>query len=924
MREAEFKTWLEAQDYQPNVVATLLARVRGVAAHYGDLDAAFDRDNAASIFAALAYSTEDRKANRPNPSTLAINGDLYNGLASYRSALNAYARFRAATLGTPTASPERLKLTSDDILAAVARHDAAGGLDPYLAGLPGLGRPHQYWLLLGGRRYPSKALVNDAYRRAGGDPEAKIGGSQAKALLDALGLVVIDWPAFQAAVAAFRTRMAPFRTFDDRESGYWSTERRYKDEVIEQVGAIAASGEGDTAAGRAIVRALTTGRQGLPLSWRTLGEVEAADPALRDRFYAAAGRLARSDAEGEEAIADAARALESLRNAGLASLKRGEVLSIAITIWATLHPDGASWFKISRIETMGRRLFGRRLFAHERFDPADLDEYLHLLRALSGLLDRELGWHPADLFDVQGFVWVALDDSWNDEETAAQEPAADPQPEEPSADLGPNASYWFVGAAYGRTEDQTERFLAEGIWHVDTPTDRQRRQVAAMRAGERIAIKATFVQRDRLPFDADGRRVSVMRIKATGTILAASDDGETVRVAWDARTAPRDWYFYTYQPTIWQVTPAKEMSRALIRFAFGGEPQDTAWFLARWFTDADPEPIEGEVTSAAETVNLILHGPPGTGKTYRSTAEAVRLARGLHADDPLLSDPTRRADLVAAFGELRELGQIRFVTFHQSYAYEDFVEGLRPTALKGGGFELAPRGGVFRQIADDAGRSAEEHVLVIDEINRANISKVFGELITLLEPDKRLGAPNELRVRLPYSGDTFGVPANLHIVGTMNTADRSIALLDTALRRRFAFEELMPEPDLLGTVDGIDLAKVLRTLNDRIEYLFDREHQIGHAYFQRCVTAADVHDVMRHKVIPLLQEYFYEDWTKVAAVLGDVFPDDGLRRDGGFLIRTPLPSPFGRDEDADGLGARTRYRWTVLDPARFSYARLAG
>jgi 5-methylcytosine-specific restriction enzyme B len=226
--------------------------------------------------------------------------------------------------------------------------------------------------------------------------------------------------------------------------------------------------------------------------------------------------------------------------------------------------------------------------------------------------------------------------------------------------------------------------------------------------------------------------------------------------------------------------------------------------------------------------------------------------------------------------------RFEFVTFHQNYSYEDFVEGIRPVIGPGGTVTYEVRPGVFKRICERAKADrSHRYAVFIDEINRGNIAKIFGELITLLEPDKRsvYDGPGRfvsgLEVTLPYSGQAFGVPANLDVVGTMNTADRSIALLDAALRRRFEFEELVPIPNVLtggvggngiipdGESDEIDLRRLLTALNRRIIHLAHRDQTIGHACLVR------VRRVLAREIVPFLQELFYDDWRRIRLVLAD-------------------------------------------------------
>ncbi|MDO6718696.1 AAA family ATPase [Psychrosphaera sp. 1_MG-2023] len=557
--------------------------------------------------------------------------------------------------------------------------------------------------------------------------------------------------------------------------------------------------------------------------------------------------------------------------------------------------------------------------------------------------------------------------------------------------------YWFLGASYGGDDDQTERFLRDGIWQNGTDgkyTDK----VKEIRKGDKIAIKSAYTQTHGLPFDNKGKMSSVMDIKAIGVVTENLNDGKTLKVDWQTDFKKLTWYIYTYQPRIWKVIPNNKERKGLVDFTFNGARQDFSIFLN---SDDEFDGLSMPSSSADSSLNTILYGPPGTGKTYHSIQAAVKAAepemfRAIGIDESLGTTTEQRTELTRLYKELYSSGRIRFVTFHQSYGYEEFVEGLS-AKTEGEQLSYFEKDGVFKSLCLDAKehqiaktktiastfedkwqvfseelaeaddglkidtlskktyftvtditnntirfdksngssvhslsvktlravyngekeikgglqpyygavieylnkfktqndaykKERKNFVLIIDEINRGNISKIFGELITLIEPSKRLGRSEAIEVTLPYSGDKFSVPDNLYIIGTMNTADRSLALMDTALRRRFDFVEMMPDYDVLHNEEGlsfkvesdgfeIDLALLLQTLNKRISALYDREHQLGHAFLVPVVKAIaagedekallELKSCCQNKIIPLLAEYFFEDWQKIRLVLGD-------------------------------------------------------
>ncbi len=311
-------------------------------------------------------------------------------------------------------------------------------------------------------------------------------------------------------------------------------------------------------------------------------------------------------------------------------------------------------------------------------------------------------------------------------------------------------------------------------------------------------------------------------------------------------------------------------------------------------TDSVPESQQPQADPKKNRhpLNQILYGPPGTSKTWHTVSHALAIIDNETVNQLEMERKEEREDKMRQFSKLKADGQIEMVTFHQNYNYEDFIEGIRPVlrehADEDGNLDYVLSRGIFRRIAESARiHSKSKYVLIIDEINRGNIAKIFGELITVIEDSKRTGGDDAATVTLPYSKEDFGVPNNLYIIGTMNTADRSIALLDTALRRRFHFVEMMPDPKLVPEdIHGVNCQKLLEAMNNRIRFLLDREHQIGHTYLMNVKSIDSLASTFKNKIVPLLQEYFYDNWEKIELVL----------KRNGFIEKREIPEELQAED----------------------------
>jgi 5-methylcytosine-specific restriction protein B len=776
--------------------------------------------------------------------------------------------------------------------------------------------------------------------------------------------LAFDRAALEALKEKFLAQHSDFQSFADCPS-FADEEGDYKRALVTRAGEIfgAASELDDAALGTELLR-LVRGRGGLESNlidrWisATIDKVAKHSPGM---IEAATGMLVRAE-NGLLATVQWIEAIWPLMIAAIDKQPYPATRTIPTLIRALIDPHVIFPIRSEPTDNMGRRLLKHRAFGN---NPMTADEFavvnslgLELLR----VMHDEWHWAPRDLWDVQGFIWETCQSA---SDTAQPTPPPEPEFEDPYMALptptnlilyGPPGTGKTYATAYEAVRLCDPEAIADNgdVLYPDTVEGRMRwlgsgkarktlmTRYNELRRGKRIEF-VTFHQSYDYESFVEGLRPETAPDAASGGagFRLVPQPGSFREIAHLAEEAASPATGENAQPGArFELGTRQVFKMSLGRGGSEEHIYDDAiennTISLGWGGEIDWTPF-----NSYEAVHARWNQDhPGTNGNDSNITQIYRFRVSMKPGDIVLVSAGNTsiraiAEVVADYdydpqAEFRNRRSVRWLkVFDDPIAVDTFYDRdftprtcylLKEMYLKREALQTL-LAGVAAAPSEDIQDPATEwtpsatlpqFVLIIDEINRGNISKIFGELITLIEPDKRIGMENALTVTLPYSKRAFGVPANLHIVGTMNTADRSIALLDTALRRRFVFREMAPDPSLLAAAaaeSGLPLLAMLTTINARIEYLLDREHRIGHAFFMGCKDKAGIDAVMRHKVIPLLQEYFFEDFARVHAVLGK-----------GFITSSDLLPPPGFEGRGD-----VRQSWSVRETfPDIAYFTLAG
>lgn len=799
--------WLQA-NFQSGTRTTQLSQARRLEDTYGDLDAHFERDKFASILADLAYTAADKSAGKSNPSKIPIEGSkLYESLAHLRSALGYYSRFRAAE-------------------------------------------------------------------------GAQVGASA-------------SWPALDSMRHTFLQRCSDFVDFGQNEGTYYDTERAYKDALIREAETIleAATDDEDAQPVGNLFLALLDPKSSNFVGWRAYAQIAAGGEQAQKTVALALGQMVLSNDDVPSAVAAAADRIHPIiRDGAMGNPAFGQVRSLVTSAMALARPDEAICVKTRFMQRAAKALTGKVIFKPAVVSADEYREFLDLAVRIRDAMTG-WGWSPRDLWDVQGFLWVVTDDTWAAQEGKPAGMSADDEEDGlmPDETKHPLNQILYGPPGTGKTYDSAR--IAVEICNGSAPSNRVplMEEYGNLLKANRIAF-TTFHQSIGYEEFVEGLRPTTEGTKdgeegSTGGFnlvprpgifrrMAGLAEAELTRPAGGKGIDLKGRKFF--KMSLGESASEADVYDAAVAgnyvtLGWGGDEDwaDSKYdsrqaIVDRWKEiDPDMPASKGHVSQLSQLRTEVLPGSIVIVPDGNTSFRAIGLIEGDYYREPDTTEYAHRRKVrwLRVFDKPQSLDLIVDGSFTMRSLY----------SLPAGRINMEALSEMIATKSDAPNAEPKRFVLIIDEINRANISKVLGELITLLEPDKRIGAgANALSVTLPYSGDPFGIPKNLYIIGTMNTADRSIALLDTALRRRFHFKEMMPDYACLDReVGGIHLGELLTAINHRVEWLFDRDHQIGHAFFTDIMTKVALDQVMQTKVVPLLAEYFYEDWGKVRAALND-------------------------------------------------------